>query len=402
MIPYEEARVRVLEQVRPLSETEETPVRDALGMVLSKDISAPFHVPNHDNSAMDGYATLGADLSTDAPVTLTVIADLPAGDRLTQTIQPGEAVRIMTGAPIPPGCDTVVMQEVTQRDGDQVTIAPGARPGGHVRPAGEDLRAGETVLTRGTRLQPADLGLLTSLGFAKVPTYRKIRVGVLSTGNEVVEAGTPLKPGQVYDSNRTTLLAALTALGVEVVDLGLVGDNLEATEAALKRGMEKSDALLSTGGVSVGDYDLVKVALAKLGKIHFWKVAMKPGKPQAYGQLGNCAFFGLPGNPVSGMVTYLTMVRPALFKMMGTEPQSLRQVTAVYRGPDVKKKPGRLHFVRAQLHFEPDGLWVTSTGPQGSGILSSMSKANALMVLPEQIRTIQEGDKVETLLIDYA
>ncbi|MBF0156622.1 MAG: molybdopterin molybdotransferase MoeA [Magnetococcales bacterium] len=399
MISFEEAGRRVLDGITPVAESAEVAVTEALGRVLAHSILAPFAVPNHDNSAMDGYGVRFQDLAHEEKTTLTVVADLPAGSRLSTPLGQGEAVRIMTGAPIPEGCDCVVMQEEVERQGNLVTIPPGQKSRAHIRPAGEDLAQGSVVLERGRRLGPADLGLLASLGLTTVPLFRRLRVALLSTGNEVIVPGDPLAPGQVYDSNRTALRGALTALGVEVIDLGLVGDDRRELAARLDEGSD-ADALITTGGVSVGDHDLVKEILAESGAIHFWKVAMKPGKPQAYGRLGRAHFFGLPGNPVSGLVVYLTLVKPALLKLMGAIVEPPRRCRLPFRG-HLRKKHGRLDFTRGRVHFAGEEAWVESTGPQGSGILSSLSRANALIILPEGPVELNDGDTVTIQWIDY-
>jgi molybdopterin molybdotransferase len=322
----------VLDKVIPIRDEETIPVSNALGRVLARPAIAGFPVPNHDNSAMDGYAVRFADLDVAQPVTLRVVATLPAGDYMERPINPGEAVRIMTGAPIPPGCDCVVMQERITRSGHNIAVPPGQKPGQHIRAAGEDIPEGTVVLPPGRRLKPADLGLMTALGLKELGVRRRVKVALLSTGNEVIETGWPLRPGQVYDSNRSALRGALHALCVNVLDLGLVGDDEEAIKAALAKGDREADAVITTGGVSVGDHDLVKTVLARMGQIDFWQVAMKPGKPQAYGRLENALFFGLPGNPVSGMVVFHTIVRHALLAMMGATPQPDKMLKARFRG----------------------------------------------------------------------
>ena len=400
MISFQEAKERVLAQVRPVTDVETIPVAEGLGRVLATAAVAAEPVPNHDNSAMDGYAVRFADLSATDPVTLEVVADLPAGDRLTDPLLAGQAVRIMTGAPIPEGADCIVIQEVVQRDGARLTVPPGAALRQHIRPAGEDIAPGTEVLSAGRRLGPADLGLLTSLGLVDIPVFRPVTVALLSTGNEVLEAGTPLQPGQVYDSNRSALRGALQTLGVRVLDLGLVRDDLGAIEAALRRGGAEADAVISTGGVSVGDHDLVKEVLKNNGEIDFWKVAMKPGKPQAYGRLGRAHFFGLPGNPVSGLTVFLLIVRHALLKMMGAVAEPERRFQARFRGT-WNKRHNRMDFLRGVVHFDGDRPWVEPTGAQGSGILTSLSRANAFIVLPEEPLQLADGDPVTVQLIDH-
>ncbi|MBF0271897.1 MAG: molybdopterin molybdotransferase MoeA [Magnetococcales bacterium] len=402
MISFQEACSWVLAETRPVEEGVWVRVEEALGRVLSASVLASADVPNHDNSAMDGYAVCNQSFSdAGSEVTLTVVADLPAGDRMTRRLGVGEAVRIMTGAPIPPGCDGVVMQELVQRDGDRVVVpVAGRKIGENIRPAGEDIPAGSVVLNRGCRLRPAHLGLLTSLGCEQVEVYRRPVVALLSTGNEVVRAGTPLQPGQVYDSNRSALRAALMALGVEVLDLGLVRDNREAIATALARGGAEADAVISTGGVSVGDYDLVKEVLLDQGAIHFWQVAMKPGKPQAYGQLGRARFFGLPGNPVSCLTVFLLIVRPALLRLMGAADEPPKRMRATFRGA-LHKKHSRMDFIRGVAHFDENGVWVETTGHQGSGILTSLSRANVWIVLPEAPARLVDGDDVTIQWIEY-
>lgn len=407
MISFLTAKKRVIEQVSRVARSpdkaedrERVPLDQALGRVLAMPAVAAHHVPNHDNSAMDGYAVRYADLSQDVPSNLRVVADLPAGARILEPLKEGEAVRIMTGAPIPVGSDCVVIQEVVTRQDEQLLVPPGQERGQHIRSAGEDIRAGTEILPTGKRLRPADLGLLTSVGMADIEVFRRVRVALLSTGNEVVDAGDGLTPGQVYDSNRSALRAALQALGADVLDLGLVGDDRDAIEASLKKGGEEADALISTGGVSVGDYDLVKEVLQKDGNIDFWKVAMKPGKPQAYGQLGRAHFFGLPGNPVSSLSVFLLIVRPALLKMMGAQEEPERRLQAAFRG-GWNKRHKRMDFLRGVLHFDAEQPWVEVTGAQGSGILTGLSKANAFIVLDEEARHYADGELVTVQLIDY-
>lgn len=400
MISFKEAQTEVLARVQPINEREAVSPLHGLGRVLSHPVLAPANVPNHDNSAMDGYSMRFDDLDDEQPTTFTVIADLPAGDRITEPVLSSQAIRIMTGAPIPPGCDCVVMQEVVTRDGKQIIVPGGQIRQQHIRLAGEDIREGTEVLPAGRRMNPADLGLLTSLGIAEISVFRRPVVALLSSGNEVIEAGQPLKPGQVYDSNRTTLNNALQALGVDVLDLGVVRDSRNEIERALHRGGSEADAIISTGGVSVGDYDLIKEVLQEWGNIHFWKVAMKPGKPQAYGQLDNALFFGLPGNPVSGLTVFLTIVRPALLRLMGASDEPIAKLSMRFRGT-LRKKHNRMDFVRGIVHFDEDEPWVETTGPQGSGILTSLSKANAFIVLPENPTTLQDGDMVDVQLIQY-
>jgi len=401
LMPFAEARERALARVSPVTETENIPVVSALGRVLAEPVTAPFDVPNHDNTSMDGYAVRFRDLSVDGDTDLTVVADLPAGDRLTRTIGAGEAVRIMTGAPIPDGCDCIVIQEVVQRDGNRLTVPPGQKEAQNIRRAGQDIATGAQVFPTGHRLLPPDIGMLTSLGRSEARVYRRLKVAVVSTGNEVIAAGTPLEPGQVYDSNRSSMKAVLQALGVEILDLGIIRDDRECIAAALRKGAEEADAVLTSGGVSVGDHDLVKDVISELGTIDFWKVRMKPGKPQAHGRIGKAEFFGLPGNPVSVLATFLLLVRPAMLIMMGCEPEPQKRLTVSYRGTPINKTGDRMEFARGILHYEGADAWITSTGSQNSGILSSMSKANAFIVLPDEPIVVNEGDTVAVIPIEY-
>ena len=401
LMPFEQARARALARVKPVTETETIAVTSALGRVLAQAINAPHDVPNHDNTAMDGFAVRFEDLSDSGESTLTVIAEVPAGDRLTQTVKTGEAVRVMTGAPVPDGCDCIVIQENARRDGDQLTVNAGQERGLWIRRAGQDIKAGSQVFAKGRRLSPPDIGMLTSLGNANVTVFRRLTVAVVSTGNEVVTPGTPLKPGQVYDSNRSSMKAVLQALGVDVLDLGIARDNKDDITAALRKGATEADAVLTSGGVSVGDFDLVKDVISELGTIDFWKVNMKPGKPQAHGRIGRAEFFGLPGNPVSVLATFLLLVRPALLVMMGCPPEPQKHLSVKFRGAPINKAGSRMEFARGILHYEGTDAWIESTGNQNSGILSSMSKANALIVLPAAPINVADGDMVTIIPIEY-
>ncbi|MBF0356964.1 MAG: molybdopterin molybdotransferase MoeA [Magnetococcales bacterium] len=401
MISFFEAQKRILANITPIQEREAVSPIFGLGRVLSHPAHAPANVPNHDNSAMDGYGVRFSDLYSDQTTKLHVIAELPAGEIITTPLLSGQAIRIMTGAPIPSGCDCVVMQEVVIKKGKHILVPSGQRQYQHIRKAGEDIQVGSEVLPAGRRLKPADLGLLTSLGISELSVFRRPVVALISSGNEVVEPGQPLKPGYVYDSNRTTLNSTLKALGVEVLDLGVVRDSRPEVERILHRGGEEADVIISTGGVSVGDYDLIKDVLKQWGNINFWKVAMKPGKPQAYGKLGKALFFGLPGNPVSSLTVFLTMVRPALIRLMGANDEQPQLLTMKFRGT-INKRNNRMNFVRGIVHYDAEGPWVETTGSQGSGILTSLSKANAFIVLPEEQLSINDGDMVTVQLIQYS
>ena len=401
LMPFYEARERSLARVKPVEARERVPLRQALGRVLAAPVHAQINVPNHDNSAMDGYAVRLEDLAPQGETVLNVAGVVAAGAQASGRLAPGQALRIFTGAPIPTGCDCVVIQEVVTGNGDRVVVPAGQRRGQHIRRAGQDIAKGDEVFAAGRRLGPAEIGMLTSLGFAEVEVFRKLRVAVLSTGNEVFEPGEAIVPGQLYDSNRATLIAALTLLGVEVIDLGIARDVREQIEAVLRRGAAEADVVLSSGGVSVGDFDLVKDVINELGAIDFWKVRMKPGKPQAHGRLGEAEFFGLPGNPVSVMATYLLLVRPALLVMMGTDPGAQKEFLLPYRGVPIDKRHDRAEFARGIIHYTGADMHVTSTGAQGSGILSSMTAANAFIMLPEAPTLVEDGDLVTVIPIEY-
>lgn len=381
--------------LQPIEGFEQRALRDALGRVLAADILSPIDVPPHANSAMDGYALRAADLPAADKAKLQVIGTAYAGHPYDGSLGAGRAIRIMTGANIPAGADTVIMQEQVERDGDLIQVNTGHRQGENVRQAGEDIATGQAVLTRGRMLTPADLGLLASLGIAEVKVTRRLRVAFFSTGDELRSLGEPLEEGCIYDSNRYTLYGMLMRLGVEIIDMGVVRDRREDVAAAFNQAAAVADVLLTSGGVSVGDADYVKETLDSLGQVNFWKIAMKPGKPLAFGRLGKTVFFGLPGNPVSSMATFYQIVQPALRQLMGQQaltPLRLHVPCVTL----LKKAPGRADYQRGILEYDTSGrLVVRSTGPQGSHVLSSMSKANCFIILPAEAGNIAAGDLVE-------
>jgi len=395
MIPVQDGQARILAQVTTVTPPEWLPVGRALERVLAEDLRAPFDVPPGDNSAVDGYAVAGSDIPTEGRATLTVVADLPAGSVFEGAVESGQTVRIMTGAPMPPGLDTVVPQEDVERTGNRAKIPPIAK-GANVRLRGEDVRAGDVVLHAGRLLRPQEMGLIASLGFPQVAVRRKPRVAILSTGDEVAEPGQPRKPGQIYDSNRFSLRGLVETAGGEALDLGIVPDERATLKTRLLDASRAAEIVLSSGGVSVGIYDLVKDVLQEVGGIDFWQVAMQPGRPLAVGQIGSAHFFGLPGNPVASMLTFLLFVRPALFKLAGRRELFPRLFTAVATEP-MRKKAGRREFKRGVLRFGPTGWEVSTTGPQGSGILTSMVMANCLIVLEEERGNVKPG---ETVLVE--
>jgi len=394
-LQYADALDRILAEVTVVDGTEKLAVRSALGRVLATDVVSGIDVPGHTNSAMDGYALRGGDLAGDDETRLEVIGVAAAGRPFDGTVSAGESVRIFTGAPMPAGADTVVMQEQATRDGDTAILRGGQQAGQNVRQAGEDIAAGDVALCVGARLMPAELGILASLGISEINVRRRPRVAFFSTGDELRSVGEPLGTGQIYDSNRYTIHGMLTRLGIDVVDMGVVRDEEEAVERAFARAAAQADAIVTSGGVSVGDADYVTQTLEKTGSVGFWKVAMKPGRPLAFGRIDDALFFGLPGNPVAVMVTFYQLVQPALQVMAGLpSPEPPITVTATTAGP-LRKKKGRLELQRGVLTREADGgLVVNKSGHGGSGILSSMSIANCFIVLPEDAGPVAEGDEV--------
>lgn len=391
-----DALARILASVAPVCGPEPVPVADTLGRILAADIVSTMNVPAHTNSAMDGYALAGEDIPAQGTRELEVIGTAYAGRPYQAAVARGQCVRIMTGAPLPPGTDTVAMQERVERRGDRTIRLDGRlRAGDNVRQAGEDIREGQAVLAAGRRLMPADLGLIASLGIAEVAVHRPLRVAIFSTGDELKPVGEPLGPGDVHDSNRYTLRGMLQRLGVQIKDVGIVPDTPEQTRAAFEAAAAGQDAIISSGGVSVGEADFVKSVLSELGHAEFWKVAMKPGRPLTFGHVRGAVFFGLPGNPVSVMVTFYQFVQPALRRMMGeTQTADLRlKATSLSR---LKKRPGRVEFQRGVLEQDASGaLVVRKTGMQGSGILTSMSHANCFIILPQDCAGVEAGEPVE-------
>jgi len=391
----EQALQRLLDAVTPVDGSERVHVRAGLGRVLAEPVLARFAVPSHTNSAMDGYAINADDLPASGTAELRVVGASFAGKPYRAPLARGEAVRIMTGAVVPEGADTILIQERVEALNDRIRFDGNHRRGQHVRRAGEDLAAGATVFAAGRRLSAADLGVIASLGIAELAVVRRPRVAFFSTGDELRSLGEPLGLGEIYDSNRYTLHGMLSALGVELIDLGVVTDDPARLEAAFRAAARDADAVITSGGVSVGEADYTKEILARLGEVRFWKVAMKPGRPLAFGRLERAWFFGLPGNPVSVMVTFYEFVRPALDKLMGTTPR-LPWTTSARVTQGLKKRPGRVEFQRGSLRREADGtLSVTPTGDQGSGILSSMSAADCFIVLPMEATRVEAGSLVE-------
>lgn len=391
-----EAQARIMAAITPIKTIIKQSLRLALGQVLAESIISPLNVPAHTNSAMDGYALAAAELPMDAIKNFVVVGTAFAGHPFENVCPAGACIRIMTGAPMPTGTDSVVMQEHTQTINEGlIRIGTGHQLGQNVRYQGEDITQGQTILEAGRRLSPADLGLLASLGIAEVKVYRTPRVAFFSTGDELRSIGEPLDKGCVYDSNRYTLFGLLKNLSLDVVDLGVVKDQPEALQAAFKMAAESADVVITSGGVSVGEADYTKSILDQLGEISFWKIAIKPGRPLAFGKLGTTLFFGLPGNPVAVMVTFQQIVQPALLYLAGETPYQALVVQA-QSSQKLKKKPGRTEFLRAIYEQTATGsLTVRTTGAQGSGILMSMSRANCYIILDEENAGVEAGDWVK-------
>ena len=391
--------------VAPLDGIETQSLTAALGRVLAADIISPINVPAHDNSAMDGYAFRASDIGTET-VELKIVGTAFAGHPFTGQIGAGECVRIMTGAVMPSGCDTVIPHELVAGHSEaSVTIPPGiVKAGDNRRRQGEDLAAGSPALRQGKILRPADLGLLASLGIGEVPVMRRLRVAFFSTGDELRSIGEPLEEGCIYDSNRYTVFGMLARLGCEVIDMGVVRDDPASLESALRTACESADAIVTSGGVSAGDADYTTAMMEKLGDVHFWKLAMRPGRPMAFGKIasnGKSAYlFGLPGNPVAVMVSFYFFAREALLKMMGARSEPLPLLRVALQTP-IRKKPGRTEYQRGILSHGADGKpQVRVTGSQGSGILRSMSEANCMIVLPHGQGNVNAGDEVDVVLFE--
>ena len=400
------AQAILADSVAPVAELEHLALPQALERILAADIISPISVPAHDNSAMDGYALHGEDLGGDAAVTLAVVDTILAGRPGSVSVQRGQCARIMTGAVMPAGCDSVVPQELVRHAGDSsITVAPDCiRPGDNRRFKGEDLMQGQPALLQGKRLGPAELGLLASLGIATVPVRRRLRVAFFSTGDELRSIGEPLAPGCIYDSNRYTLLGMLTRLGCEVLDMGIVKDNPQALEAALRGACAQADVIITSGGVSSGAADFTREILARLGDVSFWQINMRPGRPMAFGNIsseGHAALLlGLPGNPVAVMAAFYFLARPTLLRLMGADADtaSLPLLQVAAQAP-IRKKRGRTEYQRGIVERGADGRQhVRVTGAQGSGILRSMTQANCMIVLHAQQGHVAAGDLVDIVL----
>lgn len=404
LLPVNQAIALMLEAITPITDVESVALAASLDRVLTEPIYSGINVPGHDNSAMDGYAFCYADIASNTDLNLA--GHSLAGHPFTGDLKAGEAVRIMTGAVVPAGTDTVVMQENVSATGDQIQINQLPKLGENIRRAGEDIAISSLVFEKGKRITPVDIGLLASLGVAELKVFKKIKVAIFSTGDELKPLTEILQAGEVYDSNRPTLIALLSRLAVDVIDLGCIADDPEKITAAFESAIAQADVVISSGGVSVGDADFTKPALEKLGQINFWKIAMKPGKPFAFGLLykknppdNKGWFFGLPGNPVSSVVTYHQLVVPALRYLAG-EVFADTPVLSIATQSPLKKQPGRADYQRGKLITEHGENTVTTTGNQSSGVLSSLAQANCYLVLEQERGAVAAGEKVHVVLFD--
>ncbi len=398
LLPFDQAMEKMLSAIKPISETETVPLTQALGRVLSQAITSPVNVPPNDNSAMDGYAFSYQSLQHNQ--SLTMVGRSMAGQPFQGQCELGQCVRIMTGAKMPEDCDTVEMQENCQVDGDIVQFLAQRKQADNVRSMGEDIAKGQTVFSAGRVLTSIDVGVLASLGIDTVKVYRQLKVALLSTGDELKQPGQPLSEGDIYESNSHFLQAMLDKLGVEVIDFGIIEDDEQAIQNAFMLADKQADVVISSGGVSVGDADYTKKVLCELGDINFWKIAMKPGKPFAFGSLPNSYFFGLPGNPVSALVTAHQLALPALLNMQQVAYQQPVLIKAKTESA-LKKSPGRMDFQRGIAYNNAQGeLVVKSTGSQGSGILTSMAAANCYIVLAQEQGRVEQGEYVDIQFFD--
>ncbi len=396
LLSVEDAQKRIAELVQPVTGFVRLAIRSSQGRILDENIISPINVPPYANSAMDGYAVLSSDLPTDNEKKLKVIGTSWAGTPFEGTVNSGECARIMTGAKIPAGTDTVIMQEHVTRTDDTIAIGNGHCKGQNVRHPGEDMAKGDVVMAKGKQIHAAELGLLASLGIPEVSVKRKLRVAFFSTGDELRAVGEALEDGQIYDSNRYTLYGMLNRLGVELIDMGVIRDDQASIEQAFVDASDVADVVITSGGVSVGEADFVKLTLDKIGKVDFWRIAMKPGKPLALGKINNAVFFGLPGNPVSVMSTFYLFALPALRRMMGQTTSHHLSYRAISKNK-IKKRPGRTDFQRGILTNENGQLTVDSSGMQASHILSGMSRANCFIVLPAESGNVEANTEVEVI-----
>ncbi|MFH1081288.1 MAG: gephyrin-like molybdotransferase Glp [Pseudomonadota bacterium] len=401
MISLEAALSQILDAIHPLG-LEKINLLDALGRVIGEDIVASRPIPPKDNAAMDGYALCSADIvgaCPERPVILDVIEDIPAGAIPRKRVEPGQAARIMTGAPVPEGTDAILRMEDTEKDGEKVRVFEAVPAGQDIRLAGEDVRPGETVISSGDIIRPAEVGMLAALGRSFISVYQKPLVAILATGDELVDVDANPSPWQIINSNSYTLAAQVLDCGATPLQIGIAKDTREDLTAKLKFAL-RADLIISSGGVSVGDYDLVKDIMKEVGnRMQFWQIAMRPGKPLAFGAINSVPLFGLPGNPVSSMISFEQFVRPSILRMTGRRKLFRKTIQALLTA-SIEKKKGARHFIRAHVSIEDGRYRVVSTGEQGSGILKSMVQANGLIVLPEDTASVKAGETVAVQLID--
>ncbi|SIS96301.1 bifunctional molybdopterin-guanine dinucleotide biosynthesis adaptor protein MobB/molybdopterin molybdotransferase MoeA [Neptunomonas antarctica] len=394
MISVEQGVAAILVQIAESAQVERMPLSRAINHVLAEDQISALHVPPHTNSAMDGYAICAETLPVQKQHTLKVVGRVLAGGAYTGVLAPGEAVEIMTGAALPAGADSIVIREAVTREGEQMMFSETVKIGQHVRQKGEDIKAGSVALSAGCLIRPQELGLLASLGMQHVVVFKPLRVAIFSTGDEVVAQGQVLPENCIYDTNRFTLTGLLQRMGCVVIDLGIIEDSQDSMERVLREAARQADMVISSGGVSMGQADYIKQALETVGDIDFWRVAMRPGRPLAFGVVGQVPFFGLPGNPVAVMVTFLQFVQPALRKMMGQRGWQPIKMMAVAQ-EKIKSRAGRIDYSRGVYRINDQGeLVVQTTGAQGSGILTSMVQANCLIEIGEQYSQVDAGDRI--------
>ena len=395
LLPVDQALKNILSALPAIDDYQIIPIEKAKARTLAQDIIAPFNVPHHNNSAVDGYALNSKDLPSEGLASLTIIDSAYAGNPCTSSLSAGQCIRIMTGAKIPDGVDTVIMQEHVELKHQSILIDNRHKAGQNIRLAGEDIQQNETILHAGKFITPADIGLIASLGIGEIKVRRKLKVAIASTGNEVISIGDQHTGNSLYDSNRYSLFATLDRPDIEIINLGILEDDPETLLKQFKQASEYADLIISSGGVSVGDADHTKTALKQSGQVDFWKIAIKPGRPLAFGHIGDSVFFGLPGNPVAVMVTFYQFVRPALEQMLGINDKIINPKLQVKTTENIRKKPGRTEIVRGILQQTSDGtLSIKTTGKQGSGILSSMSLANAFIILEHDRKSVKTGETV--------
>jgi len=403
MLAVEEARRRILEHFQPLK-PERIPILEALGRVLAEDVTAEMDIPPLPNTAMDGYAVRiadTADASPEHPARLKVVADLAAGYVLERPLKPGEAVRIMTGAPIPPGAEAVAPFENVETTGDEVLVFKPYSLWKNIRHAGEDVKAGQVVLEKGATLRPQEIGMLAALGHPTVLVHRRPRVAVLSTGDEIIDVSDPWQPGKIRDANSYTVSALILKYGGVPIRLGIAPDTIEALTAKIREALARgADLILTSGGVSMGDFDVVKKVLAAEGAMHFWRARMKPGKPLAFGEIQGVPLLGLPGNPVSSTISFELFARPAMLTMLGKSKLEKPTIDAILVDP-IKRKDSRRHYVRVWLEEKDGQTYAHLTGDQGSGILLSMVQADGLAIIPEEVDHTPPNFPVQVMLVDW-